>query len=404
MRLTAVASFVFFAANATARNCSQIQTVLHSLDVNGDGIIANTELYSVAHFCGGSLNLDHGCNITELITACSQGSQRVKTHPVIRHTKASSLGNDVSWARSGSSCNSTSFRALLEANDANGDGLISNEEIPYITRLCPTAADGLDDSLDAACTIEELVEGHCSKSSEARRDATSQSCIKRIVCAKIKMIVTIKASDALVVREDGSSARMEELKVGDRVLAGYDNGQQIFEDIYMFGHELLDVQADFVHISFKYPVLSRLELTIDHFMPVFDDLGQLTYVRGGALRPGMLVSIGPELHAIQAVKIVTKRGLYNPYTLSGRIIVNGIQASSHSGSFLDQPFKLLGINTKYLPGTYQSLFSAARTAYYLLGKEKSAVVGKLLVNCVNHVLDLNSWPGMMANWPTLLSV
>ncbi|KAL2644051.1 hypothetical protein R1flu_011638 [Riccia fluitans] len=73
-------------------------------------------------------------------------------------------------------------------------------------------------------------------------------------------------------------------------------------------------------------------------------------------------------YVVTGVTTVRKEGLYNPFTLSGTIMVNGLAASSHSDWFLDQTFDFLGL-THQLPDAYQIVLSPARALYYLLGKE-----------------------------------
>ena len=57
-----------------------------------------------------------------------------------------------------------------------------------------------------------------------------------------------------------------------------------------------------------------------------------------------------------------KRGLYNPYTLSGTIVVDGVAASCHSSWILDGvlPPRVAAV-------AYQRLFVVPRLAYKFLG-------------------------------------
>ena len=61
---------------------------------------------------------------------------------------------------------------------------------------------------------------------------------------------------------------------------------------------------------------------------------------------------------------VTSQGLFNPYTRSGRIVVDGILASCHSSSMLDDLFYQLGIP---IATGYQITFAPIRLLYNLLG-------------------------------------
>jgi hypothetical protein len=58
------------------------------------------------------------------------------------------------------------------------------------------------------------------------------------------------------------------------------------------------------------------------------------------------------LAVVTEVSTVLARGLYNPYTLSGTVVVDGVLASVHSHWFLDAitPPALV----PYLPAVYQA--------------------------------------------------
>ncbi|KAJ3380434.1 hypothetical protein HDU84_005933 [Entophlyctis sp. JEL0112] len=425
---TLFAAYTF--PGVAGRNCSAVDLSLRNLDVNGDGIISNTELYSVARFCGGSLNFDHGCNTTELVSACFDEAK--VTHKIVSPMQVTIASSDISisLAASAESCNATKFRSLLQSYDVNNDGAISNEEIPYIARLCPTETYS-SDALDDFCLIENLIELHCKQSALTRRDATTQTCIictagKNALCGGKTVdaescvcqgqndcveegwctatccglnngfcVAGCFPADAEVIREGGVPARMDQLQVGDKVLVGYANKKPVYEEIYMFGHDLSNVRAQFVRISLV-SVTGSLDLTPDHFIPVYDRFEKFTYVRAGSLIPGMLIlTTNSGLQAVHSVKFVNKEGLFNPYTLSGRIIVNSIQVSSHSSSFLDKIFDFFNIDAQYLPDTYQAIFLPARVAYFMLGKTNFAVAGNYMVRLVNRMIEVESWSALL---------
>merc|ERR1711865_872906 len=59
------------------------------------------------------------------------------------------------------------------------------------------------------------------------------------------------------------------------------------------------------------------------------------------------------------------KGLFNPYTLGGTIIVNNVLASAHSNWVLDG--LVPSSATGYLPSIYQVLFTPGRVLYHMLG-------------------------------------
>ena len=79
---------------------------------------------------------------------------------------------------------------------------------------------------------------------------------------------------------------------------------------------------------------AKLSLTPDHYVAANDKLiyakdvrvgDSISYVDNGAFKSGAVVSTTRS----------SKRGLYNPYTLSGTIVVDGVAASCHSSWILD---------------------------------------------------------------------
>lgn len=73
-------------------------------------------------------------------------------------------------------------------------------------------------------------------------------------------------------------------------------------------------------------------------------------------------------YLVTDISTVEKQGLYNPFTLGGTIIVNGVAASAHSEWFLDGAFDALGL-THWIPSAYQMVLAPMRLAYYGLGKQ-----------------------------------
>jgi hypothetical protein len=78
-----------------------------------------------------------------------------------------------------------------------------------------------------------------------------------------------------------------------------------------------------------------------------------------------------QLEAIVAKSLVAGAGLFNPYTLSGSIVVDGVAASSHSSSALDGLFELAGVS---IPRGYQAAFAPVRALYRALGADRMAAV------------------------------
>merc|ERR1711966_279148 len=72
------------------------------------------------------------------------------------------------------------------------------------------------------------------------------------------------------------------------------------------------------------------------------------------------------LQEVLQTKPVLKRGISNPFTLHGELVVNGVVASSHSEWFLDSIAESLGL-VHLLPSAYQLVLAPARGLYHMVG-------------------------------------
>jgi len=160
---------------------------------------------------------------------------------------------------------------------------------------------------------------------------------------------------------------MIDLKVGDKVLTS----DGTFSDIYVFSHQERHHLATFMQITTVHN--HTLEATPDHFVPVSLNCdGNMVDTRASAVRPGMCLlgrsqgACGLEMQPVVDVSTVLKRGIYNPFTLNGDLVVNNVVASSHSRWFLDDIADTLGL-TSMLPRVYQAILAPARGMYHMVG-------------------------------------
>ncbi|KAI8462767.1 MAG: hint module-domain-containing protein [Monoraphidium minutum] len=186
---------------------------------------------------------------------------------------------------------------------------------------------------------------------------------------------------------------MDELRVGDRVLAAGTGGALEYQDVYFFGHRDAAAAAAFVRLELSSG--DALELTPDHFVPVLpaaasdsDDGAaaalagaRMTYARDVAAGDVMLVVAlaGGGLARASVVRAseVMRAGLFNPYTLGGSIVVDGVLASAHSGWLVDGAAAALGASHR-LPAFFQALLAPLRGLYHAAGPELTAAFGDAL--------------------------
>eukprot|EP00545_Synedropsis_sp_CCMP1620_P000254 CAMPEP_0119014014 /NCGR_PEP_ID=MMETSP1176-20130426/9307_1 /TAXON_ID=265551 /ORGANISM="Synedropsis recta cf, Strain CCMP1620" /LENGTH=957 /DNA_ID=CAMNT_0006967147 /DNA_START=13 /DNA_END=2886 /DNA_ORIENTATION=- len=126
-------------------------------------------------------------------------------------------------------------------------------------------------------------------------------------------------SSTLEVLDVGKVA-LRDVKIGQKVLVS----ENRYEQVYSFGHFNQDTVAKFLQI--KTVEDATLEVSAEHMVFVEDR---------GAI-PAALISVGDKLMTpnaqssvtVETIKDITSRGVFAPFTPSGKVVVDGILASS----------------------------------------------------------------------------
>lgn len=165
---------------------------------------------------------------------------------------------------------------------------------------------------------------------------------------------------------------MFELKVGDLVRTIDSAGDVTFEPVYFFGHA--DHASDALYTTLQLEQL-RLSLTGSHFIKIcpisMPDCSWMnsvhTYADQVNIGDAVWIFDGNAMVTQKVVHVIksAQRGLFNPYTLSGNIIVDGVVASAHSRWILDDWVPTSA--TASLPAVYQAMFFPGRVLYHLAG-------------------------------------
>jgi hypothetical protein len=151
--------------------------------------------------------------------------------------------------------------------------------------------------------------------------------------------------------EGGATARMDTLKVGDRVHVG----GGVFSDVFMFTHKVAGHAGPFVEIRTASGAVLRA--TSGHFIYVNGRLSS-----AGAVAIGDAVELGrggPD--RVTSVSVVSSAGLYNPQTVHGDVVVDGVRASTYT--------------TAVAPGLAHACLAPLRAAYGMLGWSTGALDG-----------------------------
>ena len=146
---------------------------------------------------------------------------------------------------------------------------------------------------------------------------------------------------------------MKDLKVGQQVFAGYsDSGlfgkrSPIYETVYGFGHHSPDKVVEYLRITTAPSGKRPLEISGSHLVFVN---GKKDPVRADSLQVGdellhkSMDSGATKPTRITKMETIMRRGLYQPLTKDGTIVVNDILASTYVSILEDAP----EVVTKYL--------------------------------------------------------
>lgn len=129
-------------------------------------------------------------------------------------------------------------------------------------------------------------------------------------------------SVANVTLPDGSKKTMAALQIGDRVLSKGGS----FQEVYMFSHRLEAIKSEFVAISTQ--AGQSIMLTPDHYLYVNNKLATAATVKTG---DKLTTATGAD-DKVAAVTRTWANGLYNPHTMDGDIVVDGILTSTYTAA------------------------------------------------------------------------
>lgn len=223
-------------------------------------------------------------------------------------------------------------KELCEA-DSDGDGLKNGEELgdpccEWTQGAAPLFTKGLSHPGDAS--QKAAGDKSCAAAKKQTAAAATTPSPKVTPKATSKATTTGDAmcfpADARVTTTEGE-VRMDQLKVGDRVLVA--DGE--FSDVYAFSHADAERVVTFVVIGTKGGKV--LHASEGHFVYADGELVKAADVRVGAY----MHDIAGNADVVVSVGRAQKRGLYNPHTLHGDVIVDGVRCSAYTAAVEPAP-------------------------------------------------------------------
>lgn len=175
---------------------------------------------------------------------------------------------------------------------------------------------------------------------------------------------------------------MGELETGDEVLTvDPSTGNKSFSTVYMWGHRDAKTVASFYEVTTASG--AKIILTEGHYMYVSEQgcekasLASATTLSPELVKVGQavwtLTPDGMKCSEITDIKVAEHKGLFNPFTLSGTILVDGVLASSYSEhndipieSNL-RPYMNAENVARNAPALHHALFAPARQLFHTFG-------------------------------------
>lgn len=171
----------------------------------------------------------------------------------------------------------------------------------------------------------------------------------------------------------GTRLRLEELYIGDRVLAlDMATGRFTYSEVILFLDRDPKQQREFLHL--RTASGRTLTVTPSHLLMVAtnaSDIYRLQVVFADRVRRGDHILIHnrlePEIDTVISTEAILKRGVYAPLTREGTIVVDGIVASCYAvidrqwiAQWAYAPFRLYASFTKIFSKNMTSTRSASQ--------------------------------------------
>lgn len=220
------------------------------------------------------------------------------------------------------------FCILRTAVDGSDDEAVDSSIVPPATTLPPVAATVVDSTTTSASTVAGETVATTQPSIFTPADGSTVAPSASTVTTVSADRNTTEEDDgaacfppaATTELEDGRIVRMEDLQIGDRVRVAAGK----YSSVFAFTHR--DPVASAIYVRLSSECGATIRATAGHYLRV----------NGGLMAAGR-VQIGDwiETAAGVATRVTEKhrefgRGLYNPQTLDGEIVVDGILASTYT--------------------------------------------------------------------------
>lgn len=154
-------------------------------------------------------------------------------------------------------------------------------------------------------------------------------------------------SEAIIETPEGKKP-IYALEIGDFALS-----HEGFSEVYLLGHA--DNESVIEYLRLTTDNGTSIRLSKEHFI---ESNGRYVYAKD--VRKGDRLAYGERVIGIEKEKA---KGLWNPFTIAGTIVVDGVLASCHSDWFLEALPKWMRPSGAAIPAIYQTAMIPAREIY-----------------------------------------
>ena len=154
-------------------------------------------------------------------------------------------------------------------------------------------------------------------------------------------------SEAIVETPEGKKP-IYALEIGDFALS-----HEGFSEVYLLGHA--DNESVIEYIRLTTDNGTSIRLSKEHFI---ESNGRYVYAKD--VKKGDRLAYGERVIGIEKEKA---KGLWNPFTVAGTIVVDGVLASCHSDWLLENLPEWMRPSASRIPQIYQTLMGPARQIY-----------------------------------------
>jgi hypothetical protein len=209
----------------------------------------------------------------------------------------------------------------------------------------------------------------------------STCCAHDQTCGNIRDTVTCNnpscfPATAMVRLEDGSQKAMRDVRLGDRIMVARADGSLGYEEVYLNTHK--DSVSSTPYVELVLASGRSLTLSPRHFIPVA--AGPTSTWAEHVAKGANEIAVGDIVWSradegrmvpdpVAAVRTTVAVGAYNPLTMNGTIVVDGVVASAHSDWFLDGI-----VSADAQTEVYQAILAPVRVAYRALGPARMETI------------------------------